>query len=861
MDAHAGQRDVEVKARAFISYSRKDMPFVNQLEAFLKQRDIEALIDRTEIFAFEDWWKRIEATIGRADVIICVISPDYLISDVTPKELDYALKRQKRIAPIVCRSVEIASIPESLRRLNLIKFDDAQDFPANAELLLKALQTDIGWVRKHGEYGESARNWSDGGKASGLLLRTPALENAESWISSRPRGAPEAPPEVQAFIAESRRGATRRRNALTGSLAVGLLIALGLVGIAYWQRGVAIDAQASLEQQRQDAENSRVAEKKQREFAEAQRNLADVQKAAAEKETIRALIREARVYGLQENYGASVTTALKAHEISGFKLDPETHRELVAVLYNATLNNREKFVLSTTAEKFSHVSLSPNGAFVFTVSNERGDSKHLLRVWSATTAKLISQFSLDAFSVDDLKITHDRKHLIAYSASVVFVFDLVPDGVRYVASISPPDPVMFVDSSDGGKYVTVGYLNGKVQFRDPKSLVLAKEFSLDETVPVVYADLRGNKLLAFTANGSGGYLTYADTSNAGGLSKARKKLNCLTFDSDLGIFENDRRPLRFYVPCGFMFAQLEARNGALRPFKFPELMDFVGGGLSLAAASQIDDYEIALLSLGHGSIYLFSDGKLERKMSAHPRATFISKSASFREADGRLFASASTDYTARLWKSRRDESIATLAGHTGAVVFAEIAGAPRQVLTSSTDGTARVWSFWPRAVTLVSDEQADLDDCDHAIRRNEELINVNKVGNDFRLFIEGAEVKRFGPSDGSKMVAYCVSPDSKYLIMGTRYGRLEIVEVATLERVATLDLSGLANGSNQLLELKISKDQKSFLASFPKITAKWPIMESDGELIAQAKASQPVAPPVDKIASIEIVAAGRHSPP
>src|SRR6476620_1786007 len=71
--------------------------------------------------------------------------------------------------------------------------------------------------------------------------------------------------------------------------------------------------------------------------------------------------------------------------------------------------------------------------------------------------------------------------------------------------------------------------------------------------------------------------------------------------------------------------------GTHSPLKFPELMNFVGGGLVMAAASQIDDDEIALLSSQDGTIYLFSDGALERKMSPHPRATFLSKAVKFQE--------------------------------------------------------------------------------------------------------------------------------------------------------------------------------------------------------------------------------------
>jgi tetratricopeptide (TPR) repeat protein len=82
------------------------------------------------------------------------------------------------------------------------------------------------------------------------------LEEAERWIASRPPGAPEPTVETQAFVADSRRGTTRRRNILTASLAAGLVIALGLAGLAYWQRGIAVEQRAVAEQQRKRAEDT-----------------------------------------------------------------------------------------------------------------------------------------------------------------------------------------------------------------------------------------------------------------------------------------------------------------------------------------------------------------------------------------------------------------------------------------------------------------------------------------------------------------------------------------------------------------------------------------------------------------------------
>jgi formylglycine-generating enzyme required for sulfatase activity len=222
------------KAKIFISYSRKDMAFADRLEAELNTRGFEVLIDRQEIYAFEDWWKRIETLIGGADTVVFVLSPDAVKSDVALREITYAAALNKRFAPIVFRRVEGAAIPEALRRLNFIFFDNADRLDASADQLAEALQTDIVWVRDHTKFGETARAWITAGRPNGLLLRTPALEMAEYWIASRPRGAPEAPEDVRAFVAASRRTevAARRRSRILNTALYGLLIAiiLGLVG-------------------------------------------------------------------------------------------------------------------------------------------------------------------------------------------------------------------------------------------------------------------------------------------------------------------------------------------------------------------------------------------------------------------------------------------------------------------------------------------------------------------------------------------------------------------------------------------------------------------------------------------------------
>lgn len=221
-------RDAESKARIFISYSHKDMAFTDRLESALKERGFEPLIDRSEIFAFEDWWHRIEALIGRADTVVFVLSPDAVTSEVALKEMAQAASLNKRFAPIVCRRVDDSAVPEALRRLNFILFDDPDHFDASANKLAEALQTDIGWIRRHTEFGEAAHLWAVKKRPSGLLLRPPLLEEAEYWSAYRPHGAPLPTKDTQSFISDSRKAETaarvRRRR-------IQILIYILLVGI------------------------------------------------------------------------------------------------------------------------------------------------------------------------------------------------------------------------------------------------------------------------------------------------------------------------------------------------------------------------------------------------------------------------------------------------------------------------------------------------------------------------------------------------------------------------------------------------------------------------------------------------------
>ena len=163
-----------------------------------------------------------------------MLSPDAAGSRQALREVEYAASLNKRFAPIVCRPVEDSAVPEPLRRLNFIFFDDPERFEASADHLVEALRTDIGWIREHTKFGEVAREWVAAGRPNSLLLRPPTLDVAEYWMASRPQGAPEPTDEIRTFLVESRKGARAsqrlRRFALGSIFGLMMAVILGLVG-------------------------------------------------------------------------------------------------------------------------------------------------------------------------------------------------------------------------------------------------------------------------------------------------------------------------------------------------------------------------------------------------------------------------------------------------------------------------------------------------------------------------------------------------------------------------------------------------------------------------------------------------------
>ena len=173
------------KAKIFISYSRKNMAFADRLETALKERGFEPLIDRTEIYAFEDWWKRIQALIAQADTVIFVLSPTRSPPKSAPRRWPTRPRSTSASRPFVLQRVDDRLVPEALARLNFIFFDDEAHF-ADAPTGFAMRWRPISAGSQHTEL---ARPPATGRRRAsrGAVAALAAVDEAERWIASRPR--------------------------------------------------------------------------------------------------------------------------------------------------------------------------------------------------------------------------------------------------------------------------------------------------------------------------------------------------------------------------------------------------------------------------------------------------------------------------------------------------------------------------------------------------------------------------------------------------------------------------------------------------------------------------------------------------
>lgn len=212
----------------FISYSRRDRPFVEELRSALIAAQRSVWVDLRDIPPSADWRDEIHQAINGSDAVVCVLSPDYVTSPICREETEYALASNKRLIPIVCRDVRGQDAPSTLAALNWIFFRQTDDQDQSLRQLLSALDTDLAYVRGGTRLLMRAKEWESKDRNASFTLRGKDLAEAEQWLATSGGKKPAPSQEQTQYIVASRRASSRRQRTAIGALTVGILITLTL---------------------------------------------------------------------------------------------------------------------------------------------------------------------------------------------------------------------------------------------------------------------------------------------------------------------------------------------------------------------------------------------------------------------------------------------------------------------------------------------------------------------------------------------------------------------------------------------------------------------------------------------------------
>ena len=246
-------------ADVFVSYSRRDGEFVRRFAEALTERGKDVWVDVDGIRDAEVFPAALRTAVEQSDGFVFVISPDSVASDYCEQEVEHALELNKRIVPLLLRTVPDEAVPEGVRVRNWIPCRDTAEFEPGVARVLEALDTDLDWTKGHTRWLLKALEWDAEGKDRSFLLRGSELVAAEGWLAAASGKEPEPTTLQSEYIAASRLAASRRQRTLLAVSGVVTVLSLGLLVFALISRSQAISARNTAKSQAVTAQSQALA--------------------------------------------------------------------------------------------------------------------------------------------------------------------------------------------------------------------------------------------------------------------------------------------------------------------------------------------------------------------------------------------------------------------------------------------------------------------------------------------------------------------------------------------------------------------------------------------------------------------------
>lgn len=358
----------------FISYSRKDLDFVQKIYDAFCQQNREVWFDQHNIPLTADWRKEMYLGIEEANSFVFIISPDSVTSKPCTEEIEHAILHNKRLLPVMYRKTPSSTVHPAVRSLNFIPFQEGCDFDSAFNKLIEAIDTDLDYVKAHTRIQQRAIEWDKKGRDISFLLRGSDRKEAEEWIEDSNRKEPKPTALQVQYIVASGQGEIQRQRVAIGAVGVGLVLCAGLAIVAFKERAEALR----------------------------QRNIATEQ-------GIKALTSLAQAKLLAENQLDALTASVKAaKQVSKINASEQLRDQVRGSLRDTVFKIQERNRLEGHSNNINSISFSPDGSLIASASDDQ-----TLKLWRRD-GSLITTLRHDQ-SVRSVKFSPDGQFLISAS--------------------------------------------------------------------------------------------------------------------------------------------------------------------------------------------------------------------------------------------------------------------------------------------------------------------------------------------------------------------------------------------------------------------------------------------------------------
>jgi WD40 repeat protein len=800
------------KLKVFISYSRSDLGFADQLVKGLELCGFAPTIDRTELKSGDAFRQQLITSIREAGTVVFVLSQESIASTDCAWEVDQAARLNKRILPVVCKPLGDGHPPAHLQAIQYTYFYPEPKFPSTGfgdglVKLTSALNVDLDWVREHTRLQQQATYWVAGNRPPDRLLMGADIARAKDWLARRPSEAP-APTDLhlefinvseqdelhrvstdRKRLADMAAAQDRERKALVAEKAAveqaaseqrarlrlrngaiaGLAMVAALAGWEWWRAEAAKRTAVASQLTAEVAKGTAITAQRAAEAATVQ---ADQQRQLAvnAQQGLLATAADQAIKSGDATTGALI--ALEAMSAAQSGQEQSMASELRLSLYQAIHNIRERLLIPLAGQ----AEFSPDGRRIVTTHNGK-----VARVFDVESGREIATLPGHAGAVAVTHFSPDNKFILTGSADNTVrlwdaekfepagppmahdkpvrhaVFD--PTG-RVIATAT--DRVVFVWDRATGRLVS--QLKGHKDFIsdlafNPNGQRLVSA-SGDKTA--IVWDLPSSQML-HQLNGHGEFVNSAVFSPDGRtIVTASYDHTARTWDSETG------------KPNLVLKGHTKVVNWA----------EFSPDGKTIATVS------------GDTTARLWNAVTAEelRVLSGHEQSISTGKFT----ADGRFLVTASEDKSLKLWEVATAKLLTTLIGHDGAVSSIAIDRDGARALSASwQDGTARLWDIHvtPTA-SLLKELRGKLKSV--AFNHDGSRILIKTADDKFQLWNARTGARVPAPLLDSSVVRVAYFTGKRqHIYLAISYDNNPILDAETGEKVAVL--RGAPSELNSLL--------------------------------------------------------------